>query len=65
MAIQEAGEAFSVGLLEQMNLCTLHTKHVTIMPRDIQLVTCIWGGYLITFKGLDDNKCENGKQITD
>ena len=43
MAIQEAGEAFLVGLLEQANLCVLHTKHVTIMPRDIQLVRCIWG----------------------
>ena len=43
MAIQEAGEAFLVGLLKQANLCALHAKHVTIMPRDIQLVRCIWG----------------------
>ena len=43
MAIQEAGEAFLVGLLEQANLCALHPKHVTIMPRDIQLARCIWG----------------------
>ena len=43
MAIQEAGEAFLVGLLEQANLCALHAKHATIMPRDIQLVRCIWG----------------------
>ena len=43
MAIQEAGEAFLVGLLEQVNLCTLHAKCVTIMPRDIQLARCIWG----------------------
>ena len=43
MAIQEAGEAFLVGLLEQANLCALHAKHVTIMPRDIQLVRHIQG----------------------
>ena len=36
-ALQEAGEAFLVGLLEQANLCTVHAKHVTIMPKDIQL----------------------------
>ena len=33
MALQEAGEAFLVGLLEQANLCTIHAKHITIMPR--------------------------------
>ena len=35
--LQEAGEAFLVGLLEQANLCVMHTKHVTVMPKDIQL----------------------------
>ena len=37
LALQEAGEAFLVGLLEQANLCTIHAKWVTIMPRDSQL----------------------------
>ena len=37
LALQEAGEAFLVGLLEQANLCTIHAKRVTIMPKDIQL----------------------------
>ena len=37
LALQEAAEAFIVGLMEQANLCTIHTKWVTIMPRDIQL----------------------------
>ena len=36
-ALQEAGEAFLVGILEQANLCAVHTKHVTVMPEDIQL----------------------------
>ena len=37
LALQEAGEAFLVGLLEQANLCAIHAKQVTIMPKDIQL----------------------------
>ena len=42
-AIQEAGEAFLVGVLEQANLCAVHAKHVTIMPRDVQLARQIRG----------------------
>ena len=37
LALQEAGEVFIVGLMEQAKLCTIHAKWVTIMPRDIQL----------------------------
>ena len=37
MALQEASEAYLVGLLEDANLCAIHTKRVTIMPKDIQL----------------------------
>ena len=32
LALQEAGEAFLVGLMEQANLCAIHAKRVTIMP---------------------------------
>ena len=45
LALQEAGEAFLVGLMEQANLCTIHAKRVTIMPRDIQLACRIWGDF--------------------
>merc|ERR1712080_349797 len=37
MALQEASEAYLVGLFEDTNLCAIHAKRVTIMPRDIQL----------------------------
>ena len=37
MALQEAGEAFLVGLLEQCNLCAVHAKCVTVVPKEIQL----------------------------
>jgi histone H3 len=36
-ASQEASEAYLVGLVEDTNLCAIHVKRVTIMPKDIQL----------------------------
>ncbi|XP_059952533.1 uncharacterized protein LOC132488411, partial [Mesoplodon densirostris] len=36
MALQEACEAYLLGLFEDTNLCAIHAKHVTIMPKDIQ-----------------------------
>ena len=44
-ALQEAAEAYLVGLFEDTNLCTIHAKRVTIMPRDIQLARRIRGDY--------------------
>ena len=43
LAMQEAGETFLVGVVEQYNLCMLHVKRVTIMPKDVQLVRHITG----------------------
>ena len=42
-ALQEASEAFLVGLFEDTNLCAIHANRVTIMPRDIQLARRIRG----------------------
>ena len=42
-ALQEAAEAYLVGLFEDTNLCTIHAKRVTIMPKDIQLAHRIRG----------------------
>ncbi|KZZ87528.1 histone H3 [Ascosphaera apis ARSEF 7405] len=47
LALQEATEAFMVHLFEDTNLCAIHAKRVTIMPKDIQLARRIrgtWGG---------------------
>ena len=38
LALQESVEAYLVGLLEDSNLCAIHAKRVTIMPKDMQLV---------------------------
>ena len=34
-ALQDAAEAYLVGLFEDTNLCAIHAKRVTIMPKDI------------------------------
>ena len=42
-ALQEASEAYLVRLFEDTNLCAIHAKRVTIMPKDIQLARRIHG----------------------
>ena len=41
--MKEAAEAYLVGLFEDTNLCAIHAKRVTIMPKDIQLARRIRG----------------------
>lgn len=43
LALQEAAEAHLVGLFEDANLCAIHGKRVTIMPKDMQLARRIRG----------------------
>ena len=52
ICLQEATEAFLVSLLEAANLCAIHAKRVTIMPKDIQLAHHIWGEDLLITKKL-------------
>jgi histone H3 len=42
-ALRQASEAYLVGLFEDSNLCAIHAKRVTIMPKDIKLARCIRG----------------------
>ena len=42
-ALQEASEAYLIGIFEDTNLCAIHAKRVTIMPKDIQLARRIRG----------------------
>ena len=42
-ALHEASEDYLVTLLDNANLLAIHTKHVTLQPRDIQLARRIWG----------------------
>ena len=43
MALQEAAEAYLVGLFEDTNLCAIHARRVTIMPKDMQLARRLRG----------------------
>ena len=43
LCLQEACEAYAVHIFEDSNLCAIHAKRVTIMPKDIQLVKRIRG----------------------
>jgi histone H3 len=43
LALQEAAESYLVGLFEDTNLCAIHAKRVTIMPKDMQLARRIRG----------------------
>ena len=42
-ALQEAAETYLVRLLDDANLCALHARRITLMPRDIQLARRIRG----------------------
>jgi histone H3 len=42
-ALQEASEIYLVGLFEDTNLCAIHAKRVTIMPKDVHLARRIRG----------------------
>jgi len=43
MALQEASEAYLVSLFEDANMLALHTKRVTIFPKDMILARRIRG----------------------
>ena len=44
LAMQEASEAFLVGLFEDANLCAIHARRVTIFQKDIGLARRLRGG---------------------
>jgi len=44
LALQEAAEAYLIGLFEDTNMCAVHAKRVTIQPKDMQLARRIRGG---------------------
>ncbi|GAQ92388.1 histone H3 [Klebsormidium nitens] len=43
LALQEAAEAYLVTIFEDSNLCAIHAKRVTILPKDIQLARRLRG----------------------
>jgi histone H3 len=43
LALQEAAEAYLVHMFEDVNVCAMHAKRVTIQPKDFQLARRIRG----------------------
>ena len=43
MTLHEVAEAYLVRLLGDGHICAIHAKHITFMPKDIQLVRWIQG----------------------
>ena len=43
LALQEASEAYLVGVFEDANLCAIHANRVTLMAKDMQLARRIRG----------------------
>ncbi len=43
LALQEAAEGYLVALFDDTNLCAIHAKRITIMPKDMQLARRIRG----------------------
>eukprot|EP00804_Cyclotella_cryptica_P030121 CCRYP_009539-RA/>CCRYP_009539-RA protein AED:0.35 eAED:0.35 QI:0/-1/0/1/-1/0/1/0/48 len=41
--MQQCVEVFSIGLFEDANLCAIHARRVTIMPKDMRLALQIRG----------------------
>ena len=46
LCLQEAAEAYLVRLFDDANLCAIHTRRVTIMPKDILLARRIRGEHV-------------------
>jgi histone H3/H4 len=42
-AVQEATESYVISVLSDTNLCAVHAKRVTVMPRDLQLARRLRG----------------------
>merc|ERR1719272_2671981 len=45
VALQEAAEAYLVGIFEDTNLCAIHAKRATIMKKDMELARRIRGDH--------------------
>ena len=61
MFLQEASEAYLVGLFEDMNLCAIHAGRVTVKPKDLQLARAIRGEKRMDFSPRVTNNSLRGR----
>lgn len=43
LLLKEAAESFTVGLFEDANMCAIHARRATVMPKDMKLAKRIRG----------------------
>jgi histone H3 len=56
-AVHEASEAFTVGLMEDANLCAIHGKRVGVLPKDMQLARRLRGEDALDYRAISpENK---------
>ena len=60
MALQEASEAYIVGLFEDTNLCAIHAKRQTIMKKDMELARRIRGDRNLDYR---DSQPKTGDEV--
>merc|ERR1712127_484130 len=60
VALQEASEAYIVGLFEDTNLCCIHAKRQTVMKKDMVLARRIRGDRNFDFR---DHQPKEGSEI--
>ena len=59
-ALQEATEAYVVGLFEDTNLCAIHAKRVTVQKKDMDLARRIRGDRNFDYR---DNQPKTGDEV--
>ena len=60
VALQEAAEAYIVGIFEDTNLCAIHAKRVTVQAKDMKLARRIRGDNSMDFR---DTQPKTGDEI--
>ena len=56
LALQEATEAFLVGLFEDSQLCSIHANRVTLMKKDFDLARRVRGDRFLDRRDLNPNR---------
>lgn len=63
LALQEAMESYLVHTCEDANVCAIHAKRMTVMPRDIELAHRISGDKVAVVGSVSARTTANSRQI--
>jgi histone H3 len=65
LCLQEAAEAYLVGMFQDAGMCAIHGGRVTVMPRDVKLARKIRGeiDYIIRNEDGTPKRTSDGRSI--